>query len=196
MGMTLSSKTANLMRTFANALFHKRDTPQSERIYAFYLLLRPMLSWLGETLSEYNLEKDEVESELYLFCAELFKRFNPKKSSIIPYLEKHIPWIAGHWVAKLKRNIIPEEPQGLFIESEGTCEIQEQFYWTPENILFEERYIGKSFTVSEKYVIFRILIADKSDLTQAGLARICGLSRKTMINKLKEMSSKLEEIKP
>lgn len=195
MGMTIPTKNADLIRTYQNAIFHKKDVPKSERIYAFYLLLRPILSWLGKTLSEYNLQRDEVESELYLFCAELFNRFNPQRSSIIPYLEKHVPWIAGHWVEKMKRTMLYEIPSGLIKTSGEPNYIQEQFYWKPENILFEERYIGKFFTRAQKYIIFKVLTADKSDLTQTGLAKLCGLSRKTMINQLKELSE-LEEIKP
>jgi len=193
--MFISTNRANLLRTYQNALFHKINIPKSKRIYAFYLLLRPIISWLGTTLLKYNLEEDEVESELYLFCAELFNKFNPQKSSIVPYLEKYIPWIAGHWIDKFKRTILPEISSGLIDIQEEPYYIQEQFYWTPENILSEERYVGKSFTRSEKYVIYTVLRANRSELTQSNLARTCGLSRKTMINKLKEMSI-LEEIKP
>lgn len=195
MGIIVPRHNAALIKTYQRSLFHDTQIPQSERIYTFYLLVRPLLKWLVPVFSEYNLERNEVESEIYLFCAELFKKFNPAKSSIIPYLEKYIPWTTNHWIRRLKKNnpfVSKNSPKDVQKES---YTLQEQYYWHPEKILFEERYVGKVFTKAEKYVISILLTTDQADLTQSGLARIYGLSRTTMINQLKKLS-KLEEIKP
>lgn len=192
--MIIPHKTSYLIRLYQNSLFHDTTTLQSERIYVFYLLLTPILGWLKETLSRYDLEKDEIESEIYIYSAKLFKKFNPEKSSIIPYLEKHIPWEAGHLIERFERKTDKEIPYSLINTKEKTYEIQEEFYWDAKKILFEDRYVGKIFTRAEKYIILNIIAADKLDLTKSNLARLCGLSRITMIEKLKELSQ-LEEIR-
>lgn len=193
MGIIIPRDREALIKKYQNALFNNPTEPKSERIYVFYLLVRPLLDWLVDIIKSYDLNKAEIESELYIYTANLFNYYNPNKSSIIPYLKKYIPWTATHLVHKLNRQTLKEQLNNNYIPENYYC-LDEEYYWNPNKILFEERYVGKRFTTGEKYAIYRILFLDSSELTTVNLAKELGVSRITMINKLKELQE-LEEFK-
>jgi hypothetical protein len=178
-----------LLRKYEATLFYREDFPEEDRLYSFYLLLRPALGWLVPDLKACGLNSDEVESELFLFIAGLFQRFDNTKSSIIPYLEKQIPWKTRDLLQTLRKNILPETPSG-WCRVDEPYEMNEEFYWRSPGILFEDRYVGKCFTRSEKYIINIILTADDSDLSQQRLADAGKIDRR----KVKEILSEVGEI--
>ena len=151
--MQIPTRRQELLRKYEKGLFHTKDLPKHERLYGFYLLLRPILGWLKEELIKKGLEPDEAESELYLYSSKLFNEFNTSRSSIIPYLEKAIPWAASKLLRTKKEAKITYQEEEYFLD--------EEFYWDPIKILIEDRYVGKMFTRSEKSVISRILSEDK-----------------------------------
>ena len=191
--MHIPSAQAQKLRDYQNSLFNNPTEPKSERIYVFYLLVRPHLLWLRDKLIEnFHMKNCEAESEVYIFCANLFNNFNYEKSSIVPYLVKYIPWIASKLERKLTRQLLKEVPSGLINIPEKPYGIQEEYYWKVPNILLTDRYIGKSFTRSEKYVIYMILTSDSKELTKNHLARKCNIDRKTMVSKLMDLREVLE----
>jgi hypothetical protein len=185
--MLIPSAQAALLRNYQTVLFHDETHPVSERRYVFYLLLRPLLQWLNPILVGKGLEPNEVESEIFLLCSSIYDKFNPAKSSIVPYLEKQIPWSIEHLARRFKKK-------------EATCysapeqyELEEEFYWTVPSILTEDRYIGKVFTRSMRHVIYNILTSDDQDLTTEALARKMQINRLTMRKNLNEIREQLEK---
>jgi hypothetical protein len=189
--MRLPSSRQKLLRNYQNAIFYNPKEPKKERMYVFYLLLKPSVDWLTESLiNKYGLEKDEAESEIYLLCAELFNGFNKNKNSIVPYVEKYLPWKISRLIRKLdhqaKKEYLADQPI-----KENCYFQQEEHYWKIPSILTEERYVGNCFTRGEKYLIFKILSSDDNELDQKHLAESCGISRRNMILKLKDIKEVL-----
>lgn len=180
----------HLFRKYEGALFHSDSSSREDKVYGFYLLMRPLLGWAKRSLLELGLLADEAESELFILCERLFSGYNKYKSSLIPYLERQLPWQISKMFNRVKKYMCEEEvPYGLFALEEE-YELDEEFYWTTPGILFENRYIGKFFTRSEKYVISILFTADEKDLSAQGLARLCGIDRRIM----KEMLNGLQEV--
>jgi len=192
--MLIPSKRANLIRHYQNALFYKPTEPKHERQYVFYILLRPVLMWVKEIMiKEFFLEPSEAESELYLLCCRLFDDFDRHKSTLIPYIKKHLPWKVHHLLRKLKRNSLREMPAGLIEIPDEPYELEEEFYFKVPNILLTERFVGKLFTRSQRHVIYSILISDNEDLTIKKLAEKMQISRQTMKKRLKEIEERLKD---
>jgi len=187
--MLIPSTQADKIREYQNGLFHREDIPESDRRYALYLILRPRLGWLKQKIKELDIESDEAESEIYLMCCNLFYRFNPKKSSLVPFLTRHIPWESSKLLKKLSKN--REEPSGL-LESDEQFFLQEEFYWTIPHILLEDRYIGKSLTRGERYVISVILESDSDELSQVAIANKMNINRKTWISRMNDLQEIFE----
>lgn len=192
--MLIPSARADKIRSYQNSLFNNPTESKSERIYVFYLLIRPMLGWLKkELISEYSIEPHEAESELYILCANLFNGFDYNKSSIIPYLSKHIVWKINRLKRKLNKTILKEEPSGLNIISEHEhYTIDEEYYWSVPNILIDDKYITKLFTRSEKYIIMTILSCDNC-LTIQGIADMCEINKKTAALRLSDIREVLAD---
>jgi hypothetical protein len=144
-----------------------------------------------ELVQKYNLEPDEAESELYILCANLFKGFDYTKSSIIPYLSKHIPWKINHLKRKLDKTLLTEEASGFTI-LDSSYEIEEEYYWSVPEILINDKYVGKSFTKSEKYLIYIILTSGNNALSQQCIANICNVDRKTIASKISDIREVLD----
>lgn len=177
----------HLFRKYERVLFHSEDVSKSERVYGFYLLLRPLLGWVKSSLLDLGLLAAEVESELFLLCERLFTNYNKEKSSLIPYLEQQLPWQVSKIIAKTNKSLcLKEEPRGL-LNINGDYNLDEEFYWRVPSFLFEDRYVGKCFTRSEKYVITKTLTADNKELSVQGLARLCNIDSRTMKNILSGM---------
>lgn len=191
--MYIPSAQAERIRNYQSALFNHPTEPKNERIYVFYLLLRPCLLWLREELrNNFQLKKCEAESEVYILCANLFEGFDYTKSSIIPYLTKHIPWKAYHLQRKLNKQCMKEEPCGLITIEEEPYETHEEYYWDVPNVLLSDRYIGKCFTNGEKSFIVMIITCDSDELTKNCLAKKCDMDRKTIALKLLDLREVFE----
>lgn len=188
--MLIPQSQAAKLRNYQNGLFHREDIPKSDRRYALYLLLRPRLGWLKSEIKKLDIESDEAESEIYLMCCRLFDRFDPTKSSIVPYLTRHIPWESSRLLRVLSKE--PDMPIGL-TQSEEICYMQEEFYWTVPHILLEDRYIGNLFTKDEKYLMYVILESDIDELNQVAIAEKTKINRRTWISRMKDLQEVFKE---
>jgi hypothetical protein len=185
--MKLGKIKSKLFRKYEGALFYSDVSSRKDRVYGFYLLLRPVLGWAKRALLERGLLAAEAESELFILCSRLFKEHKKYQSSIVPYLEVQIPRRVSDMLTRVSKYMCLEEEPSGFIDAGGEYNLDEEFYWTVPNILFEDRFVGKCFTNSEKYVISVLLAADEKDLTTKGLARLCNLDRRTMKTKLLDL---------
>jgi len=192
----IPEKIAKLLRKAEIPLFREPTSSKSDRLRVFYKLIRPLLSWIKEDyISRYFLTSQEAESELYLFSAQLFDKYNPNKSSIVPYLTKFIVFYKTKYDRKLSRQYLSEEiPSGLIAPPKKITEIQEEYYLSCPNFIFESRFLGKSFTLIAKYIITVLLTMDKEDLNTYNLSRKFNVSRQTMKKHLDEISEQLEEL--
>jgi DNA-binding phage protein len=175
----ISSKDRQFFRLYERSLFRNREEPRSERLYVFYLLLRPIILWLKDELVIRGLEPDEAESEIFLLADDIFKHFDTTKSSIIPYLMKAIMWRINKLRKKLDEQELKEEPYGLLKMPEEYY-IDTECYLKPLEFIFEDRYLGKCFTNGEKYLIYIILTADDKSLNNTELARRANIGRKNI----------------
>ena len=147
----------------------------------FYKLLSPIMK-------EKGLTKDEINSELFIFCAALIKRYDPKKSSLIPFLCHQVPWEMARFFKKFSRPVILQEQ----IQREYSYKLNEDCYLEYlESILFENRFIGKVFTPDERCVIYHIALDEGVNCLK--LSRKLGIDRKTIKDKVESIRSKLSE---
>jgi hypothetical protein len=188
--MLIPSKQANLIRKASGPLFINPEGTKNHRIRVFYRLIRPLLSWLKkDMMNTFSLCAEEAESEIYIFCSILYNKYNPTKSSIIPFLLKFIPLYKTNYYKKLNKTLLKEEASGLISPPISFVETPEEYYYTPLNIVTEERYVGKSFTFSIKYIINRILMLEPSELNNKTIAEQLNLSRQTLAIKLEEIAT-------
>jgi len=193
--MLIPSKQANLIREAEGVLFFHTEGTKNDRIRVFYKLLRPLLSWLKEDIiNTFNIESDEAESEIYIFCAKLYNKYNPTKSSIIPFLLKFIPLCKTNLYYQLNKKTIKEIPSGLLQQEDSPSYTQEEYYYIYPKIIFEDRYIGKSFTFTQKYIINELLMLDNDELNNLKLAEKLNLSRQTTAKKLEEIAQTWRKI--
>lgn len=191
--MLIPHTKATLLRKAEDPLFRQPEGPLNYRITVFWKLLRPTLKWLREELiTKCNLEPEEADSEIYLFCATLFKGYNPDKSSIIPYLAKFIHLYKIKLINKLLK-FNKEIPSGLLKYPEEFYWPVEEYYYSSPKILFEDKFIKNIFTLGEKCVINAIITSDDKELTQESLAKKCHVSRETMVFHLNEIANILKE---
>jgi len=188
--MLIPAKKRVLFRKYEGTLFYSEDHPRHDRVYGFYLLLRPLLQFLKEQLNSYGLEDDEVESELYLLSDTIFSHFDKDRSSILPYLEKQLPWHISKFLKSIENK---HKPLGNlpFFNGETTYNMDEEFYWSVPNILFEEKYVGKCFTRAEKYVIYMIITSSDNDLLVTRLADRCKIDKRRMKTMLSDIGEQL-----
>ena len=193
--MLIPARNKNLLRKYEGVLFYSDSQLLEDRIYGFYLLVRPLLGWLKKELVALNLEVDEAESELYILCGALFRRFERDKSSIIPYLEKQLPWQAANLLKTIKKQTRPLE-ESPYRDMSMPYIMDEEFYWRVPGILFEDKYVGKCFTRGEKYLIYMILTTDDKNLSVKKLADKAQMDRRRMKDILSDISSTttMEEI--
>jgi len=190
MTLRIPARRASLIRNYESALFYEKKLPRSERLYAFYLLTRPLFDWLKTYLITLGLEPDEAESELFILAAEIFGKFDPNKSSIIPYLSRAIIWETNHLLRLLDVGDNKQAPKGLLV-SEESYHLDNEIYLKTPDILFEQKYLGKCFTKGQKYLISIILAADEK-VTRTELARKAGMERKNLRDRLEEIKTILE----
>lgn len=184
--MRLPAKRRRLLRQYERVIFYS-DHSRPRRVYALYLLLRPILGWFYKELCALGLEQYEAESEIYILVDRLHGSFNSKKSSIIPYLERYIPWKTADTLERLRGKPHIEVP--LDGQEETLYNLSNEIYLSIPNVLFEDKWLLRGLQRSEKYLIFLMLSGDADELTQARLAHRAGIGRKkmrTMLNNLQE----------
>jgi hypothetical protein len=183
--MRIPTGIAKLLSSYQNALFYNPVGTKNERVYIFYLLVRPLLLWSKKAFKDLGFEKDEVESEFYLLAEKLFVGFKPDKSSIVPYLEKHIPWkIKSRLDYINKYNIYNNKIDNSYIDIYTIYNI---------DILFQNRFEGKLFTAAEKYVISKILSSDDDSLSVSDIAKELNVNRKTIYKYYETIAEKLSQ---
>lgn len=182
----LPEKRRKLLRNYSRALT-SREYSMADKRYVLYLLLRPSLVWLKNQLKEKGLEEDEAESEIYILIDMLLKKYDPTRSSFVPYVEKQLPWIASRVVNNQKE--LKEIPYGIDIDY-GSYQIEEEVGLSVPNILLEKRWIARDLSFSEKNLILRLLTADDSSCRT--LANGCGESKSSINNRLNDLSDKLK----
>jgi hypothetical protein len=174
--MNISSSVKSLLRKYSHSLFYSNDEyPLHDRIYAFYLLIRPMLEWIVPELTFLGITSEEIESELYILIADIYQKFDSSRSSIVPYVEKAIPWHVSKLINKARK---ANSPLLVNIDEIDRTYIDEEFYLKSPDIIFTNRYIGKYLTRSEKYFINMILSSDKNDISNRKFAKALGIERK------------------
>jgi hypothetical protein len=191
--MRLPSKIKALLRRYEEVLFWDRTPARSEKLHGFYRLLKPTLGWLEDGLGALGLSALEVESEVYILCCDVYDGFDRRRSSIIPYLERFIPWYVRELFERVESARLREEPCGLSIGPWDTT-VQESFHW--QNIILNDSWGGKCFTRGQKYLIYVILTSDDKELSQRALARTLGQDvrrTRTMIEQLRNKLT-MEEI--
>lgn len=183
--MKLRYTVKKRLRKFERTLLSK-DYSYNDRMYTFYLLMLPVLEWVKPSFYGLGLSKYEVETEIYLLVDRIFKNFDPDRSSLVPYLERSVKWHLDKCIRRLLKTQV-EEPAGLLLEEELVYHLSENFYWNQNNILFEERYVGKCFTRAEKYLIYRIINMDSDKLSQRKMSESLGISRENLRLRLNDL---------
>ena len=186
--MRLSHYTKIALRKFERSLYNPEHR-YTDRLYAFYLLLLPVVEWVKPAYLELGLSKYEVESEAFLLIDKVFRNYKKEKSSIVPYVERSIDWYLKNEIRRLRKTSV-EDPSGLMDDECGVYEIEEDYYWNHNKILFEDQYVGKCFTKGQKYLIYRIINSDCARLSNRDLAQDIEISKGTvrlLLNDLKEI---------
>jgi hypothetical protein len=182
----LPERRRKLLRNYSRALT-SREYSKSDKRYVLYLLLRPSLTWFKNALKKKGLEEDETESEVYILTDRLLNRYDPTRSSFVPYIEKQLPWMASRAIYNNKE--LREVPCGIDIDM-GSYEIEQEVCLSVPNILLENRWIARDLSFSEKNLILRLLTADDSSCRT--LANGCGESKSSINNRLNDLSDKLK----
>ncbi|RLD51553.1 MAG: hypothetical protein DRI97_15540 [Bacteroidetes bacterium] len=187
--MLIPSKIAKNIRRFERSLL---DTDLKNRNKSFYLAVRPFLKWIKPCLIGYSLSKQEAESELFILACDLLERYDPEKSSLVPYLQKQTIWAVASVFTKVDKQTFPFPERE---ETEESYEYEDEFYLTGSFVLLEDKFIPKTLSKGERYIVSTILALDKESLSQAKLASILSIERPTLKTKLLEIASKLGELK-
>ena len=175
--INLSSKDKDRIRKYETILLNK-EYKYTDRLKLFHKIISPLYKNISERLLLTGTFKKDLDGSLYLISDEIFKKYNPERSSLVPYIERVLFWYLDQ--IKEKKEYYPLE----FIEE---YQLDEEFYYRVPNILFEDKYIGKLFTIEEKYVINQILTSDSFSIRK--LSRDLSISReslKQIINSIKE----------
>lgn len=178
----IPEKTRKLLRKYSFILTSEEYNHQS-RVKIYYYLLRPQLGWLEETLIK-NCEKDEVNSILYLMVDSLIKRYDFRRSSIVPYLGTSLPWAASSIIKNIEKFNV-EEPCGLSLP-EDSYEYPDEIYLRLPSVLFMNKWLFKDLQKCYKYLIYIVLASDQ-DITYKELANNSGLGRTETYYRISEL---------
>jgi len=189
MAWKIPERVAKKLRKYAIPLTSK-DYNFSYRVRVFHALLKPLLGWARKSLKEAGLEEHEIDSELYIICWHLLKEYKPYKSSIVPYLRKQVPWKIASLLERI-RKCNTEIPSGLITKPEESYSMPNEIYLSVPNILFEDRWLGKNLQKCQKYLIYRLLVADSHK--REDLAEDNALGRWTIFNRISELRDILKE---
>jgi hypothetical protein len=175
---------ANNIKRYQDALFYNPTESKIARTNAFYLLLRPFLDFLIQGFEKEGLSEAEAETEIYLLCVNLFNKFNIKKSSIITFLEKAIPWQIYQSVTRIRKekNITTEGDI-----DEETYSLDGEVYLRENTILFEDRFLCRELSTKQKYIIYVILTSEDDELSLRKVSAKLGIDNHTLANDLLEI---------
>ena len=176
--------TARKLRKLAIPLFYEDEWTLAKKYKVFWRVLGDSLLWIHIRLLKAGLEPFEANSEIFLLCCRLFREFDTSKSSIVPYLENNISWMAAELLRKYKQS--PEIPSGL-IQTEGTYEMEGEIYLTSPGFLFENKWLAKGLSKAQKNLILKILTTDS--LTERNLANRCRFSKNTVRTQLQHLAA-------
>lgn len=181
--VNLSSKDKDRIRKYEPIILSK-DYTYNDRLILFHKIVSPLYGKFIEKLLETGLSQEETPGELYLISDNILKKYNPNKSSLVPYIERILFWYLNQ--IRPNKNYYPLE----FIEE---YQLDEEFYYSIPNILLEEKYIGKLFTKEEKYIIYKLILLDKLSIRQ--LAKELNISRESLIQIINNIKEKLNEVR-
>lgn len=137
-------------------------------------------------INSISLSSEELDSELYICCYNIYKRYDPTRSSLVPYLANGIVWELEKLQKRLKKTELKEF---LKKKKRTNCYyMQEEYYLDPLKILKETKYL-KNFTKVDKFLILGMLLSENNELSKEKFAKKYKVTRPTMtrlINQLKE----------
>lgn len=180
--------TANKLRKLSKPLFYETEWPLDRRRYVFHRVLVDSLQWIHFKLLDLGLEAHEANSEIFLLCCDLFNRFDRSKSSIVPYIENNISWMAAELIKKYNKQ--KEIPSGL-LQLDEEYEIYEEYYLTSPAFLFENKWLARDLSQSQKNLILKILTNES--LTLRSLANECRLSYVTIQTQLQNIATAIKD---
>ena len=168
-----------------------QECPYIERLNLFFVILKPALWWVKRRLVENGLVKDEITSEFYLLCNTILKRYDPAKSSLIPYLLYAVPQA----VSKLIDSVAPKGHESLLLEitEENQYVMMDEIYLSTPALLFEDRWLLKNLQRSQKSIINNIIASESDDLNIKKLANSSGFSHTKMYRCISELADILTE---
>jgi hypothetical protein len=181
------SKTDRIRKL--DSIFLSNLYSQKRKIYFLWRETKYLLDLnLQYLLNITGVSKEEIESEYYISCYNIYRRYDMSKSSIVPYLSKAIPWE----IEKLIKRIKKQNKIDVFPFEENTYYLKEDYYWEPKKLIRETKFL-KNFTKSEKFLILTILLADQEELKKVSLAKKIKISRETMFQNLDILKNKFKK---
>lgn len=180
----LTKKRQDLIRHYTSVLC-SREWPASRRRYLLYLILRPALGRLIDTLIEHGLEPDEAESEIFILVCQVFMSYDTSESCFLYHVEKSLPARAQ----TLLKRFAKEETVPFATEDEA-YEIENEFYLSIPGILFEQRWLVRDLSQYEKTIILRVLAEDRPG--RKALANSCQVGESTIERDLHILAGKLK----
>jgi len=184
--MKLSRKEKEQLGKFERAILNE-DHSYSDRLYTLYLILYENLQLLKSQFDTTLMEPDEIQSELFLLCDDLYRKYDRRRSSLVPYVEKYIYILHTQTIAGLKKRYTSEKI--VLTEDENSNNLSECYFSAP-NILFENKYIGRILDRSEKYILYKIILMDEEP-SERNVSKEIGLSRENTRQRLKEIKRKI-----
>jgi len=185
----LPESRKNIIRAYSGSICSNR-WPFITRRYVLYLLLRPSLGWLAESISKTGLQPAEADSEIFLICHKLLQKFEPSKSSLLLYLEKRIPWEAAELLKRLRENSV-ERPSGLINLPEELYEMEDEVYLSTPKFLLEDRFLGKDLSQADKTFILKLITGDEYGCRSLG--RMCNRSKSLINSRMQHLQRLLKE---
>lgn len=183
----IPQKRKALLRSYASVLFYSDEWALSSKRYIFYVLLRPVLDWVKDSLVSAGLEPEEAESEIFLLSARLFKDYDPHQWSIVPYLERHVPWKVSSLLQKVEPP--PEVPVGL-LKQEGSYEMEFEPGLSVPGFIFEDKWLARNLSQRDKHLILKILTVDEPRVRN--LSDACKVSKSTVANNLQNVADNMK----
>jgi hypothetical protein len=161
----------------------------SDKAEALYDIVEKfnIFDWIKDKLKVY-ITVEEIPGEIFIICANIVNRYNPKKGTWIEYLKNQIYWQIKKHLKQIPNNY----KQLLVIPNTEPYYIQEEYYFNPNKILIEDKYL-KNLTKEDKYIIYQILMLDKYDINITNIASKCNRMRDTFRPILNDLKNKLKE---
>jgi hypothetical protein len=151
-------EVSGCVKYYQKALYHDLVGTESERRYAFWLVVRPAFKIAKTILIDDGLEPDEAESEIFIAIANLFKKFDPQRSSLITYINNYgLDRVLGlhKKLKKTNRQYVSWED---FEKLLSPYEVNDDFSLRIDNILFHNKMLPKDLTHLDRYAISKMLL--------------------------------------